>query len=102
MRIRTSQEPDTVPYGPEHIAACDSVVAKLEAKLAARPIPRHSGSILLRRPDCEEACLVCHLECAIIPSRLDWWRKEAARVRDLAGSALTHNGAVFAEPAGRA
>lgn len=90
------------PYSPKHLNACETATAKLRAKLAARPIPQRKSSLSLRSPACAEACLQCHMECAILPGQVEWWEAETERVRARVGSVLNHDGITYAEPMGRA
>lgn len=92
------------PYSPEHLAACEQAARELREKLAARPVTPNAHSVELRLRHCDLPCPLstCHMECAIIPDRLQWWEREAKRVREKMGVVLTYGGRAFPDPMGSA
>lgn len=49
--------------------------------VASRPNyePKSKSERPLRIPACSQGCAKCFMECAIAPSRLEWWENELAK-----------------------
>jgi hypothetical protein len=91
-------------FTPEHLAACERSAQRLRTRLASRPIEPTPNAIKLNKRHCKMVCHLpsCHLECAVLPERLQWWEAEVKRVAKEAGAVLTHDGKAFPVPKGSA